>query len=115
MGKNLDFSVITKAVEKGNIAELKALKRIKKIEEATFFKGVGCDKCKGEGYKGRVGIYEVLQVSEGVQKLIGSSATADDIDRLAREEGMFSMFEDGLIKAMIGVTTLEEILRVTEE
>lgn len=113
--KGLDFSVIANAVQKGDSVELKALKNIKKLKDATFFKGAGCSKCGGEGYKGRVGIYEVLEVSEGIQKLISSNATANEINKLARKEGMFSMFEDGLIKAMTGITTIEEILRVTEE
>lgn len=115
VGGSFDFGVIVEAVKKGDSPEIKALKGVKSLEEATFYKGEGCDKCGGEGYKGRVGIYEVLEVSEGIQKLIGSNATADDIDKVAKKEGMFSMFEDGLIKAMTGVTTLEEILRVTEE
>ena len=115
VGESLDFNVIKKAVQKGDSVELKGLKDIKSLNEATFFKGAGCDKCNGEGYKGRIGIYEVLEVSEGIQRLISSNATSDEIDKLSRKEGMFSMFEDGLIKAMIGSTTLEEILRVTEE
>jgi type IV pilus assembly protein PilB len=115
VGESFDFGVIVEAVKKGDSAEIKALAGVKNLEEATFYKGEGCDKCGGEGYKGRVGVYEVLQVSESIQKLIGSNATADDIDKVARKEGMFSMFEDGLIKAMTGVTTLEEILRATEE
>lgn len=115
IGKGLDFSIITKAVQKGDSAELKSLKNVKNLKDATFFKGAGCNKCGGEGYKGRVGIYEVLEVSESIQRLISSNATADEINKLARKEGMFSMFEDGLIKAMTGVTTIEEVLRVTEE
>ncbi len=112
---SLDFSIITKAVQKSDDVELKVLQDVKGLEQAVFYKGEGCDKCGGEGYKGRVGIYEVMEVSESIQRLISSNATATEIDKLARKEGMFSMFEDGLIKAMTGVTTLEEILRVTEE
>ncbi len=115
LGGSFNFDVIIEAVKKGDSPEIKALKGIKNLAGATFYKGEGCEKCNGEGYKGRVGIYEVLEVSEGIQKMIGSNATADEIDKLARKEGMFSMFEDGLIKAMTGITTLEEVLRVTEE
>jgi len=72
---------------------------------------------KGEktGYKGRMGIYEVLKNTEGVQSLIVSSGTSDEIQNKAVKEGMVTMQIDGLIKAMIGMTSIEEILRVTRE
>jgi type IV pilus assembly protein PilB len=72
---------------------------------------------KGEktGYKGRMGIYEVLTNSTGVQNLIVSNATSDEIQDKAVSEGMLTMQLDGLIKAMIGMTSIEEILRVTRE
>lgn len=72
---------------------------------------------KGEktGYKGRMGIYEVLTNSTGVQNLIVSNATSDEIQEKAVSEGMLTMQLDGLIKAMIGMTSIEEILRVTRE
>lgn len=66
-------------------------------------------------YKGRMGIYEVLGVTEDVQKLIMANATSDDIQNQAIKEGMVTMQVDGLIKAMLGITTIEEILRVTRE
>ncbi|MDO8558510.1 MAG: GspE/PulE family protein [bacterium] len=69
-----------------------------------------------DGYKGRVGIYEVLDVTEDVRMLIEKNANADEIDRFAREKlGMVSMIEDGFIKAVQGVTSLEEVLRATQE
>ncbi|MCA9346730.1 type II/IV secretion system protein [Candidatus Saccharibacteria bacterium] len=67
------------------------------------------------GYKGRMGIYEVLKNSEGVQKLIVSNATSEEIQDTAVKEGMVTMQLDGLIKAFIGMTSIEEILRVTRE
>jgi type IV pilus assembly protein PilB len=67
------------------------------------------------GYKGRMGIYEVLKNSEEIQKLIVSSGTSEEIQALAVKEGMVTMQLDGLIKALLGMTSIEEILRVTRE
>lgn len=67
------------------------------------------------GYKGRVGIYEVLGLSVAIQKLITANATSNDIQDLAIDEGMVTMQSDGLIKALRGETTIEEVLRVTKE
>lgn len=75
----------------------------------------GCESCGHVGYKGRVGIYEVLANSPDVQKLIVSNSTSDVIQEQAMKEGMITMQVDGLIKALRGQTTVEEILRVTSE
>ena len=68
-----------------------------------------------EGYRGRVGIYEVLFNSLNIQKLIMTRATSDDIQTQAIREGMITMQIDGLIKALRGETTIEEVLRVSRE
>lgn len=75
----------------------------------------GCDSCNHSGYRGRMGIYEVLSNSLAVQKLIMSNSTSDDIQTQAINEGMITMQVDGFIKALRGQTTIEEILRVTAE
>ncbi len=75
----------------------------------------GCDECSHTGYKGRVGIYEVLGNTIPVQKLIVSNATSNQIQDQAILEGMITMQTDGLIKAIRGNTTVEEVLRVTKE
>jgi type IV pilus assembly protein PilB len=67
------------------------------------------------GYKGRMGIYEVLKNSEDIQKLIVTNATSEEIQTQAVNDGMVTMQLDGLIKAMLGMTSIEEILRVTRE
>ncbi len=77
--------------------------------------GPGCEACGGAGYQGRMGIYEVLEVSEAVQKMIVGHATADDIQMQAIRGGMLTMQQDGFVKALMGRTTIEEILRVTRE
>lgn len=73
----------------------------------------GCETCSHTGYKGRLGIYEVLENSDDVQKLIVSGATSEQIEATAIEHGMMTMQVDGLIKALRGQTSIEEILRVT--
>jgi type IV pilus assembly protein PilB len=83
--------------------------------EITFYRPVGCPRCRQEGYKGRIGIFEVLEVSETISQMISKRATNDEIENQAKEEGMVKMIEDGLIKAMQGITSIEEILRVTKE
>ena len=67
------------------------------------------------GYKGRMGIYEVLANTTDVQKMIVTNSTSEEIQKKAVEEGMVTMQLDGLIKAMLGMTSIEEILRVTRE
>lgn len=88
---------------------------VKKWEDMEFYKPKGCDHCHSEGYKGRIGIYEVLQASDAIRPLISKAADADEIENLARKEGMITMLEDGFIKVVQGFTSIEEILRVTEE
>jgi type IV pilus assembly protein PilB len=80
-----------------------------------FFKAKGCEQCNNEGYHGRLGIYEVLEMDETIGKLITSNASSDDIEKKARENGMRTMGEDGFIKAVSGITTIEEVMRVTKE
>ena len=87
----------------------------KSIEHLWQANEEGCEECNRSGYRGRMGIYEVLGNSPDVQKLIVGSATSDVINQQAIKEGMVSMQLDGLIKALRGQTTIEEILRVTAE
>jgi type IV pilus assembly protein PilB len=75
----------------------------------------GCEECNHTGYKGRVGIYEVLGNTIAIQKLITANATSNQIQDQAISEGMVTMQTDGLIKALRGDTTIEEVLRVTRE
>lgn len=75
----------------------------------------GCDECNHTGYKGRIGIYEVLGVTNSIQKFITSNATSEQIQEQAIVDGMTTMQTDGLVKTLRGNTTLEEVLRVTRE
>jgi type II secretory ATPase GspE/PulE/Tfp pilus assembly ATPase PilB-like protein len=67
------------------------------------------------GYKGRVGVYEVFNISDVMEKMIGSQATTSELRRQAISEGMLTMAQDGLLKALEGLTDVEEVFRVTEE
>lgn len=75
----------------------------------------GCDECAHTGYKGRIGIYEVLGTSIQLQKMIVANATSNEIQDQAIQEGMITMQTDGLVKALRGNTTVGEVLRVTKE
>lgn len=75
----------------------------------------GCDECGHNGFKGRVGIYEVLGISIPIQKMITANATSNDIQEQAISEGMVTMQTDGFIKSLRGITTMEEVLRATRE
>ncbi len=80
-----------------------------------LYKGAGCDRCGGSGYSGRIGIFEVLDVTEKISRMIMQNVTAQDIEREAKENGMITMIQDGFLKVLEGVTTIEEVLRVSKE
>lgn len=85
------------------------------VSKITFYKGEGCNRCGQTGYKGRIGIYEILEIDDELTKMINAHATADDIKIYARQHNMITMLEDGLVKAKTGITTITEVLRVTKE
>lgn len=91
------------------------LKKKEIIERLAFYRGTGCKQCNDEGYKGRVGIYEVLEITRTIQELINRGATGAEIMDAAKKEGMISIVEDGFYKANQGITTIEEVMRVTKE
>jgi type IV pilus assembly protein PilB len=77
------------------------------------FKGEGCKTCSGTGYKGRIGLYEVMDISESIQELILVGASAREIKRRSVDEGMMTLRQSGLAKIKAGMTTLDEVLRET--
>jgi type IV pilus assembly protein PilB len=83
--------------------------------DTVFYKGEGCDFCGGIGYKGMIGIFEILVVTKDIRSLIGEKASEAEIREAARKQGMKTLLEDGLTKAKDGITTLEEVLRLTAE
>jgi type IV pilus assembly protein PilB len=87
----------------------------KKEEVGTFaiYKGRGCEKCNNTGYKGRVGLIEVMQIDDDIRDLILAGGTAIDIKRKAIENGMITLRRSGLVKIKEGITTVEEVVRET--
>ena len=83
------------------------------IGSFQVMKGKGCATCNGTGYKGRVGLFEVMEITEGIRDLIMVGATAVEIKRKALEEGMLTLRMSGLEKIKQGITTIEEVLRET--
>jgi type IV pilus assembly protein PilB len=95
-----------------------APKTVKK-KKLTLFKGGGkgaeCDKCGGSGYSGRTGIFEVLKMSDTIGRLVLEHRPSNEVERQAVKEGMVTLVQDGFLKVLEGVTTIEEVLRVAEE
>ncbi len=80
-----------------------------------FYRGAGCPECHGSGYLGRIGIYEVLPVSERIRTLVTKKVGSDEILKVAKEEGMITMMEDGLNKVSSGFTSIEQVLQAVSE
>jgi general secretion pathway protein E len=91
------------------------LRRFVPEGDITLYKPEGCASCGGMGYRGRMAIIEFLQMTDPIRKLIMAHEEAGAIQKLAVDEGMSTMFENGLTKALQGVTTIEEVMRVTSE
>jgi type IV pilus assembly protein PilB len=80
-----------------------------------LYRGKGCDKCEQSGYSGRVGVFEVLKVTENLGRMIIENKSVDEINHQAIKEGMITMIQDGYLKALEGITTMEEVLRVCRD
>jgi type IV pilus assembly protein PilB len=85
------------------------------VNELLFYRGKGCKQCNDSGYKGRIGIYEIFEVNERIAQLILDNVTTEALQKAAEEQGMLTMMQDGFIKAKSGITSIEEVLRVTQE
>jgi type IV pilus assembly protein PilB len=83
------------------------------VAETRAMKGRGCDRCSGTGYKGRVGLFEIMEVSETLRDLILQNPPIADLRNKAVEEGMSTLRQSGLAKVREGITTLEEVVRET--
>jgi general secretion pathway protein E len=83
--------------------------------EVRLYRARGCEACGGTGYLGRLVIAEVLLMSDPLRQAVLRHATATEVQRIAREEGMETMYEDGVRKAVAGLTTMEEVIRVTQQ
>ena len=115
MAQRLVRSICTTCKEEYQATEreLKMLGRISKTMPEHLYHGVGCDKCGKSGYKGRKGIFEIFSVDDEIQRLIFDHAPATTLRERARAMGMRTLREDGMLKVASGMTSLQEVLRVT--
>lgn len=84
-------------------------------KEIQLHKGRGCKECADTGYLGRIGIFEIIPVTPLIGKLIMQRSTAEEVEKQARKEGMITMMQDGYLKVLDGITTIEEVMRVAQE
>jgi type IV pilus assembly protein PilB len=80
----------------------------------TLCRTTGCDACAGKGYKGRMGLHEVMLMSEEIAKLAIAHASAEEIEKVAIDQGMITLWNDGVRKIIMGQTTMEELQRVVQ-
>ena len=80
------------------------------VAKATFMRGVGCNHCNQSGYRGRSGIYEMMRLNAALREMTFSQAPTQQVRRVARQNGMRTLLEDGMFKALKGITTMEEVL-----
>ena len=104
-----------RAPEVASPADIEALGITAADRDAKLFRGKGCENCRGTGYRGRSGIYELFPISEDVRSLVLRRASSREIRRTAVNDGMITLRDDGWRKAREGLTTIEEVLRVTSE
>jgi type II secretory ATPase GspE/PulE/Tfp pilus assembly ATPase PilB-like protein len=107
--KYCDLDMVLKILK-----EEKLIKPEQTLKDVVFYRPKLSKDCL-DGYQGRIGIYEVLSVTETIKELIIKEADADQVQKQARKEGMRTMIEDGFIKAAQGITSIEEVLRVIVE
>ena len=97
------------------VVEEMQLRRYTQADPVMLYRPVGCEACGGTGYLGRISIVELLVMSDAIRSMIMRHVTAGEIRQQAIAEGMQTMYENGLSKTVVGVTTIEEVLRVTRE
>jgi type IV pilus assembly protein PilB len=83
-------------------------------KKANFMKGKGCAHCNKTGYRGRMGIYELMTMTSQVREMAFKGDSTLNLRKMARKQGMRTLFEDGMIKALKGLTTIDEVLRITQ-
>ncbi len=104
-----------KEMDSSIVAEKEELKLLGIDRDISLYKGRGCEKCAFTGYYGRTGIFELLIVDDNIRKLILKNSDSNQIRELAKQQGMRILLEDGVEKVKKGITTLSEVLRVTQE
>ncbi|MFA5090853.1 MAG: type II secretion system ATPase GspE [Candidatus Omnitrophota bacterium] len=91
------------------------LKDLGLVGDKEFYRGRGCNRCRDTGFMGRIGIFELLIINEEIRKMVDAKKSADEIEKKGIELGMKTLRQDGLDKAARGITTLDEVLKVTNE
>ncbi|MFC1674550.1 type II secretion system ATPase GspE [Candidatus Omnitrophota bacterium] len=91
------------------------LKNLQLTEKVEFYRGKGCQKCRNTGFGGRIGIYELLLIDDEVKNMVTAKRSAEEIKKKGIESGMRLLYTDGVEKVKSGITTIDEVLRVTEE
>lgn len=91
-----------------------SLKRFFSDDKLTLYRGKGCSNCGFTGYKGRSGIYQLIVMSEELREAVMKNPTSSTVSKIARAQGSLSMFEDGVEKVKLGITTLDEVMRVAQ-
>ena len=106
--KEIQTSQVIESKDKG------VYEAVQQVESGNFklYRPVGCDKCNNIGYKGRVGIFEFLQISPEISKATLEKRSAQEIELIAKKEGMLTLVQDGFLKCIDGTTNLSEVLRV---
>jgi len=84
-------------------------------KKANFMKGKGCNHCNKKGYRGRMGIYELMTMTQQVREMAFKGESTLNVRKMARKQGMRTLFEDGMVKAIKGLTTIDEVLRITQK
>jgi len=97
------------------LVESMNLTRFSQSPDITLYRAHGCEHCNGTGFTGRIGIYEFLQMSDLIRNLVLKKVDSNGLYKAAKEEGLVTMSEDGIRKALAGITTIEEVLRVTRQ
>ena len=105
-----ELHYIEKTIGKERTKELGITK-----EGMRLYRGRGCKLCSGTGYEGRIGVYEIIEINEEIRRLIMQRANSEEIRKAAIRAGAQTMLDDGIKKALRGVTTIEEVLRATHE
>jgi type II secretory ATPase GspE/PulE/Tfp pilus assembly ATPase PilB-like protein len=99
MAKDVELAKFVKSIDKNNI---------------KLYHGAGCNKCGNSGYRGRLGIYELLTMSDALAHAIVDNSPANIVEKISIEEGMLTLLQDGYLRVVEGSTTLEEVMRVAK-
>lgn len=108
-------AMVKKAIARTDKNELMSRVGLEKLKEGIFYEPVGCEKCGNTGYAGRVGIYEILEITPRVKEAILRGDSSVAINEMAIDDGMISLEQDGIIKAINGLTSLEEVYAAAKE